>query len=182
MTTSDLRKALLACAAGFYPHEAGVGLLITHASFLDRSDFTGRFIRHGLSITDGSTNMAQIDWTAAITALGAGELPCSGGEGIGPPLRRWRQTCADMRSPEYAVGAPQHGLPAVSRAFRQPVTGHADAHAFGHGRSPHAPAADSQLRKRTPAGAGPQDDGSDRALHLISLPVGKSPPHLRRGI
>jgi len=41
MTTSDLRKALLACAAGFYPHEAGVGLLITHASFLDRSDFTG---------------------------------------------------------------------------------------------------------------------------------------------
>ena len=80
MTTSGLHTALQACAAGFYPLEAGVGLLIAHASFLNRSDFRDQFIHHGISITDGTTETAQIDWTAAITALDAGELPCSGGE------------------------------------------------------------------------------------------------------
>ena len=34
----------------------------------------------GVSITDGITKMAQIDWPAAIAALDAGSLPCSGGE------------------------------------------------------------------------------------------------------
>jgi hypothetical protein len=38
------------------------------------------FIQHGTSISDGTTPMASIDWNAAITALHAGELPCSGGE------------------------------------------------------------------------------------------------------
>ena len=42
-----------------------------------RDDFTNRFIEHGTS--DG-TPMATIDWDAAITALHAGELPCSAGE------------------------------------------------------------------------------------------------------
>jgi hypothetical protein len=40
-------------------------------------DFTSRFIEHG---TSSGTPMAAIDWGAAITALNAGELPCSGGE------------------------------------------------------------------------------------------------------
>jgi hypothetical protein len=80
MTTSRLAAALRACAAGLYPLEAGAGLLIAHDVFLRRSDFTDRFIRHGISITDGATEMAEIDWDAAITALEAGELPCSGGE------------------------------------------------------------------------------------------------------
>jgi hypothetical protein len=77
VTTDDLAAALRACAAGLYPLEAGVALLTASGAFLHRSDFTGRFIQHGAS--DG-TAMAAIDWDAAITALGSGELPCSGGE------------------------------------------------------------------------------------------------------
>ena len=77
MTTDDLTAALHACAAGLYPLEAGVALLTGNGTFLHRDDFTSRFISHG---TSGTTPMAAIDWDAAITALQAGELPCSGGE------------------------------------------------------------------------------------------------------
>ena len=80
MTADDLTAALHACAAGIYPPEAGVALLISNGTFLHREDFTSRFITAGTSISDGTTPMADIDWPAAITALHAGELPCSGGE------------------------------------------------------------------------------------------------------
>jgi hypothetical protein len=75
MTTTSLVAALRACASGIYALEAGVGLLIANGTFLRRDDFTSRFVIHGAN--DG---MAAIDWDAAITALAAGELPCSGGE------------------------------------------------------------------------------------------------------
>jgi hypothetical protein len=74
---NDLAAALRACAAGFCPVEAGVALLISNETFLHRDDFTSRFIQHG---TTCSTPMAAVDWDGAITALQAGELPCSGGE------------------------------------------------------------------------------------------------------
>ena len=80
MTADDLTAALRACAAGLYPLEAGTALLITSGTFLHRDDFTSRFITVATSISDGATTMAAIDWDAAITALHAGELPCSGGE------------------------------------------------------------------------------------------------------
>ena len=78
MTTDELTAALHACAAGLYPLEAGVALLAGHGTFLRRNDFTRCFITTGIS--DGATLMAAIDWDAAITALHADELPCSGGE------------------------------------------------------------------------------------------------------
>jgi hypothetical protein len=77
VTTDDLTAALRACATGIYAAEAGVALLIGNGTFLHRHDFTAKFIEHG---TSGGTPMATIDWDAAITALHAGELPCSGGE------------------------------------------------------------------------------------------------------
>ena len=80
MTADDLTAALRACATGFYPLEAGVALLAGNGTFLHRDDFTSRFITADTSISDGTTLMAAIDWDAAITALHAGELPCSGGE------------------------------------------------------------------------------------------------------
>ncbi len=80
MTTDDLTAALRACAAGLYPIEAGVALLTANGTFLRRDDFTSRFIETGTSISDGTTLMANINWDAAITALHASELPCSGGE------------------------------------------------------------------------------------------------------
>jgi hypothetical protein len=77
MTTDHLTTALRACAAGIYPLEAGVALLISHGTFLHRDDFTAQFITCG---TSGDIPMAAIDWEAAITAQRVGELPCSGGE------------------------------------------------------------------------------------------------------
>jgi hypothetical protein len=77
MTADELATALRACAAGLYPLEAGIALLTAEGTFLRRADFTGRFIEHG---TSSGTAMAAIDWDAAINALRAGELPCSGGE------------------------------------------------------------------------------------------------------
>jgi hypothetical protein len=77
VTTTTLATALTDCAAGLNPLEAGVALLIAEGTFLSRRDFTSRFIEHGTS--DG-TAMAAIDWDAAVTALNAGELPCSAGE------------------------------------------------------------------------------------------------------
>jgi hypothetical protein len=78
--TGQLDQALRACAAGIYPAEAGVGLLIGHGTWLHRRDFTGPFVHTGVSLADGITAMAEVDWAAAITALDAGHLPCSGGE------------------------------------------------------------------------------------------------------
>jgi hypothetical protein len=81
MTTAPaLHAALRACADGLLPVEAGVELLINHGSFLHRSDFRDRFVDKDTSITDGVTPVAEIDWTAAMAALRAGDLPCSGGE------------------------------------------------------------------------------------------------------
>ena len=77
MNVNDLAAALRACAAGLHPLEAGTELLIANGTFLQRGDFTSRFTEHGTS--DGIA-MAAIDWDAAITALQAGQLPCSGGE------------------------------------------------------------------------------------------------------
>jgi hypothetical protein len=77
MTTDELTAALHACASGLYPLEAGVALLISSGAFLHRSDFAGRFIGHS---TSSGLAMAAIDWQAAVTALGSGELSCSGGE------------------------------------------------------------------------------------------------------
>jgi len=76
--TAALHAALRACARGIYPDEAGVELLIGHATFLHRDDFTSRFVEPATHLT--GTRLAAIDWTSAITALDTGELPCSGGE------------------------------------------------------------------------------------------------------
>lgn len=73
-----LARSLRACAHGIYPDEAAVGLIISHATFLHRADFTSRFINYGTD-PDG-TVMAAVDWDTAIAALNGGELPCSGGE------------------------------------------------------------------------------------------------------
>jgi hypothetical protein len=89
MTASGLAAALRVRAAGLYPAEAGIALLIDHGTVLNRADFTSRFIQHGTSISDGTTQMAAIDWTAVITALDAGEHPpapaASGGSCPWPP-------------------------------------------------------------------------------------------------
>ena len=79
-SSRQLGEALRAAANGIHHLEAGTGLLIDCGRWLDREDFTGRFITTGTSISDGVTILASTDWEAAITALHAGELPSSSGE------------------------------------------------------------------------------------------------------
>jgi hypothetical protein len=51
--TAATAAALRAHAAGLYPAEAGIELLISHDCFLHRHDFAG-FAHTGTSITDGT--------------------------------------------------------------------------------------------------------------------------------
>ena len=78
MTTAEsIAAALRSHADGSYCLAAAAELLIAQ-SWLDRADFTGRFIT--LHRSPGSdTPVAVVDWPAAVTAPGTG-LPCSGGE------------------------------------------------------------------------------------------------------
>ena len=55
--TDATAAALRACAAGLYPDEAAVELLISHGGFLHRSDFTS-FVDTFTSLSDGVTPMA----------------------------------------------------------------------------------------------------------------------------
>ena len=75
-----LAAPLRAYARGLYPAEAAAELLIEHAAWLRRDDFTARFVHHSSGTISG-TDIAIIDWPAAVTALDDGQLPCSGGEG-----------------------------------------------------------------------------------------------------
>jgi hypothetical protein len=74
MTSSSLQAALRAGADGLYALEAGTGLLIAHGSWLARADFH-RFIHIADSITSPGTELAIIDWEAAIAALDSGDCP-----------------------------------------------------------------------------------------------------------
>jgi hypothetical protein len=76
MTEPSLAAALRASAAGFYPFEAACELLIV-TCWPARDDFAS-FITAGISISDGTTPMAAVDWAGAISALDAGLLPCAG--------------------------------------------------------------------------------------------------------
>ena len=74
----QLTAALRAGSKGMYCDQAATELLIRHGSWLRRDDFTARYILIGTSQAGDIT--AAIDWEEAITALHAGDLPCSSSE------------------------------------------------------------------------------------------------------
>jgi len=76
----SLAESLPAGASGLNAAEAAIQLLTGHATWLARNDFSERFV-HRLRGDSACDGMAVIDWAGAITALDAGELPCSGSEG-----------------------------------------------------------------------------------------------------
>jgi len=83
MTIPDpagLPGALTASAAGIHTLEAAAELIIGCGCWLHREDFTSRFITAEPDTSDLGSMLASIDWEAAVTALDAGELPCSNGE------------------------------------------------------------------------------------------------------
>ena len=76
----DLAAALRLWAKGLFSTEAAVELLIGHGTWLYREDFLEIAVEFGREIADGVV-LAAVDWAAAVAALEAGGLPCSGGEG-----------------------------------------------------------------------------------------------------
>ena len=75
-----LPAALRAHAHGILTAEAAVELLIANPPWLQRRDFVVNFIDN-LQPQPGNTPMATVNWATALTALDAGNLPCSSGEG-----------------------------------------------------------------------------------------------------
>ncbi|TJZ94568.1 hypothetical protein [Actinacidiphila oryziradicis] len=73
-----LTSALRHHPEGSYCLAAAADLLISQR-WLHRGDFTDRFITIGPAAFDDRTT-ACVDWPAAINALDAGDLACSGGE------------------------------------------------------------------------------------------------------
>ncbi len=67
-------------ADGLYCLQAAVDLLIGHRRWLCRDDFVGRFVRLVPEPAGGGV-LAVVAWRAAVQALSAGRLPCSGSEG-----------------------------------------------------------------------------------------------------
>jgi hypothetical protein len=71
-------EGLRAHASGLCCAQAAVELLIGHQRWLCRDEFVGRFVR----LVAGSAGgvLAVVSWRAAVRALAAGRLPCSGSE------------------------------------------------------------------------------------------------------
>lgn len=72
---------LRAHAAGLLCVVAAVELLIGHAVWLRRAEFVDRFV--GVQADPGLAGrsvLAWVDWRAAVAAVDAGRLPCSGSE------------------------------------------------------------------------------------------------------
>ncbi len=83
MSAPAMPAARLAClledtAAGLSADAAATGLIIRHDHFLHQPGFR-RIIAAGSSICSGEP-VAVIRWKAAVHALDAGRLPCTGSE------------------------------------------------------------------------------------------------------
>jgi hypothetical protein len=117
-TTANLANALRADAKGLYCAQAAAELLIAHHTWLTREDFTAQHIHIGHHLID-NTQLACIDYTAAIAALDTGRLPSSSGEqrmlriaaslaqGIPVPLRDVL-TGLDATSTDLIAAAVRH--------------------------------------------------------------------------
>jgi len=132
-----IASAVRAAASGLYPPRRGCELLIS-TGWLHRDDFT-RLIHTGTSITDGVTELAQIDWQAAITSRGTGQLPRSGGE---DRILRLAASIADgiPVNLNYALsGLDKTNISLVIRAVRHANGTRPGAHPLGNNcRNPHA--------------------------------------------
>jgi ADP-ribose pyrophosphatase YjhB (NUDIX family) len=77
-----LSAALRANVKGLLCQEAAVELLIKQQTWLHRRDFVDGFIDADTTYhSTAQPGGAFVDWAAALTALDAGDLPCSSGEG-----------------------------------------------------------------------------------------------------
>jgi ADP-ribose pyrophosphatase YjhB (NUDIX family) len=112
----QLTAALRACSKGMYCDQAATELLIRHGSWLRRDDFTAQFILTGTGPAGDIT--AAINWEEAITALHAGDLPCSSSEAAILGLAASLATAAPVALRHAITGLDQANLYLVINAIR----------------------------------------------------------------
>ena len=112
----QLTAALRAGSKGMYCDQAATELLIRHGSWLRRDDFTARYIFTGTSQAGDIT--AAIDWEEAITALHAGDLPCSSSEAAILGLAASFATATPVVLRHAITGLDQANLYLVTNAIR----------------------------------------------------------------
>ena len=112
----QLTAALRASSKGMYCDQAATELLIRHGSWLRRDDFTARYILIGTSQAGDIT--AAIDWEEAITALHAGDLPCSSSEAAILGLAASFATATPVVLRHAITGLDQANLYLVTNAIR----------------------------------------------------------------
>jgi ADP-ribose pyrophosphatase YjhB (NUDIX family) len=112
----QLTAALRAGSKGLYCDQAATELLIRHGSWLRRDDFTARYILIGTSQAGDIT--AAIDWEEAITALHAGDLPCSSSEAAILGLAASFATATPVVLRHAITGLDQANLYLVTNAIR----------------------------------------------------------------
>lgn len=112
----QLTAALRAGSKGMYCDQAATELLIRHGSWLRRDDFTARYILIGTSQAGDIT--AAIDWEEAITALHAGDLPCSSSEAAILGLAASFATATPVVLRHAITGLDQANLYLITNAIR----------------------------------------------------------------
>jgi len=112
----QLTAALRAGSKGMYCDQAATELLIRHGSWLRRDDFTARFILVGPEPAGSTT--AAISWEEAITALHAGDLPCSSSEASILDLAASLATATPVLLRHAITGLDQANLYLVTNAIR----------------------------------------------------------------
>lgn len=112
----QLTAALRAGSKGMYCDQAATELLIRHGSWLRRDDFTARYILTGTSQAGDIT--AAIDWEEAITALHAGDLPCSSSEAAILGLAASFATATPVVLRHAITGLDQANLYLITNAIR----------------------------------------------------------------
>lgn len=118
----DLSTALRAQAQGLYCAEAAAELLIGHQRWLWRSDFVDGFVEWDYGLVCG-TEMAFVDWQAAVTALDAGRLACSDSEGQVLRIAASIAVGTSVGLREALSGLDQRNIALVAQAVL-----HADGH------------------------------------------------------
>jgi ADP-ribose pyrophosphatase YjhB (NUDIX family) len=113
----QLTAALRARSQDMYCDQAAAELIISHRTWLTRDDFTGQFIRTQPG-PSGDAATAAIDWEQAITALRAGQLPCSGSEAAILLLAASLATTSQVNLRDTITGLDHANLNLITSAVR----------------------------------------------------------------
>lgn len=112
----QVTAALRAWSKGIYCDEAATELLIRHRTWLRRNDFTTQYITTQAGPSGNIT--AAISWEEAITALQAGNLPCSGSEASILRLAASLASTSPVTLRDVITGLDQANIHLVLNAIR----------------------------------------------------------------